>query len=210
MTELVRPYRGISAETRRSTRRAQLLEACLDVVGAVGVAETTAEAVCARAKLSKRYFYESFADRETVLVAALDEVFANIQAEIANQLATAPRSVGGRITCTVTALVDALSSDQRVARLYIESSHHPTLEQRRVEAFDLFSQLLIEQVLRLDDPDDPAARVAALLIVAGTTEVLARWLAGDLRMLKDELVQTISEIGRSAATALRSARTARR
>jgi AcrR family transcriptional regulator len=206
MTEVVRPYRGVSAETRRARRRAQLLEACLDVVGAVGVADTTAEAVCGRAGLSKRYFYESFADREAVLVATLDTVFEAIQRAIAEQLADAPRSVNGRVTRTVTALVETLSADQRAARLYMEAGHHPTLEQRRGEAFDLFALLMIHEVLRLDDPDDPAARATALLIVSGTTEVLARWLSGDLAMRQDEIVRLIATIGRSAAAALRASR----
>jgi AcrR family transcriptional regulator len=206
MTDVVRPYRGISAETRRATRRAQLLEACLDVVGTVGVADTTAEAVCARAGLSKRYFYESFADRDAVLVAALDAVFVKVRAAITAKLAAAPASVGARVGRTVTALVDTLSADSRAARLYIEAGHQPALEQRRVDAYDLFAQLLVQQVLQLDDPDDPAARAAALLIVAGTTEVLARWLSGDLPITEDALVAVITDIGRSAATSLRRAR----
>ncbi|MGV7904576.1 TetR family transcriptional regulator, partial [Mycobacterium kansasii] len=62
MDEVVRPWRGVSAEDRRSARRAQLLEACLDVVGDAGVEAVTADAVAQRAGLSKRYFYEAFAD----------------------------------------------------------------------------------------------------------------------------------------------------
>ena len=205
MTDVIRPYRGVSAETRRATRRAQLLDACLDVVGRVGVADTTAEAVCGQAGLSKRYFYESFADREAVLVAALDTVFGNVQAAITARLDSAPRSVGARVSRTVTALVDTLSADERAARLYIEAGHQPALEQRRVEAFDLFARLLTGQVLQLADPDDPAARAAALLIVAGTTEVLARWLSGDLPLRKEALVEVITGLGRAAATSLKRA-----
>jgi AcrR family transcriptional regulator len=178
------------------------------VVGEVGVADTTAEAVCARAGLSKRYFYESFADREAVLVAALDSVFGTVQAAITAQLADPPRSVGARVTRTVAALVETLSADERAARLYIEAGRHPALEARRGAAFDVFAQLLVNQVLQLDDPDDPAARAAALMIVAGTTEVLARWLSGDLPQSKDELVQIVSTVGRAAAAGLKSARRA--
>ena len=37
-----------------------LIEAALDVVGARGLAGLTMTAVCARARLTERYFYESF------------------------------------------------------------------------------------------------------------------------------------------------------
>jgi AcrR family transcriptional regulator len=198
VTDVVRPYRGVSAQARRAGRRAQLLEACLDVVAAAGVAETTAEAVCHRAGLSKRYFYESFADREAVLVAALDQLFEAVRAAITAELAAAPGDPADRVGRAVAALVAAISADPRAARLYVEAPRHPALEQRRALAFDEFTQLLVERVLGAD-PDDPRARTAALLVVAGTTEVLGRWLAGDVALSEAEFVRTITGIGLALA-----------
>src|SRR5258708_27803222 len=80
MTEVARRYRGVPADERRQQRRRLLLEACLDLVGRDGTPAVTAESVSAAAKLTKRYFYESFADRDAVLVAALDELFRDIAA----------------------------------------------------------------------------------------------------------------------------------
>lgn len=196
VTEVVRPYRGVSAEVRRGDRRERLLEACLDVVAAVGVNDTTVDAICAQAGLSKRYFYESFPDREAALVAALDLVFDAVRAAIAGVLAEgAPTD---RVSRTVSVLVKTLAADERAARLYIEAPRHPALEERRIAAFDEFTQLLVQYVLDLDG-DDPAARAATLLVVAGTTEVLSRWLAGDIDLDEDELVQTISGVGLAVA-----------
>ncbi len=194
VTELVRPYRGVSAEDRRARRREQLLEACLDAVAASGVADTTAEAICGRAGLSKRYFYESFADREAVLVAALDRLFEAVRTAINTALAGTTGRAADRIERTVSALVAAISADPRAARLYVEAPRHRALEQRRALAFDEFTQLLVERVLDVD-PHDARARTAALLVVAGTTEVLGRWLAGDVPLGEAEFVQTIAGIG---------------
>lgn len=175
-----------------------MLEACLNVVGEAGVADTTAEAVATRAGLSKRYFYESFPDREAALVAALDQVFSAVRAAIVENLATAADDIQDRATRTVTALVRTLSADRRAARLYVEAARHPALEARRNTAFDEFSTLLIEHVLRVDPPN-VQARIRALFIVSGTTEVLSRWLAGEFDLTEDELVPLISQIGISAA-----------
>lgn len=204
MSEVVRPYRGVSAAARREQRRVQLLEACLDVVDSVGVADATAEAVCARAGLSKRYFYESFADREELLVAALDIVFETVRAAITAALSGTHDAVEERIRRAVAALVDTFSDDRRAARLYVEAGRYPTLERRRGQAFDEFTQLLLEQVFDVGAADDPHTRVSVLLVVAGTTEVLGRWLAGDISLGGDDLIETISQIGNAVAAAQRA------
>ena len=204
VAEAVRPYRGISADERRSVRRTQLLEACLDVVGEVGVAGTTAEAVCARAGLSKRYFYESFDDREAVLVAALDAFFEAARAAVAPALAQPAVSAEERLTRTVAALVRAVFADERAARLYVESSRHPALELRRIAAYDEFADLLLRYALEVEvGTGDPRAQAVALLIVSGTTEVMARWLTGDLDLDESALVRTIAGIGLASAEVLR-------
>ncbi|WP_188113419.1 TetR/AcrR family transcriptional regulator [Nocardioides humilatus] len=209
MAEAVRPYRGVSAEERRTLRRSQLLEACLDVVGEVGVAATTAEAICARAGLSKRYFYETFTDRDEVLVAALDVFFESARIAILPALAATDATADERLTGTVAALVASVSADPRTARLYVESSRNVALEQRRIAAYDVFADLLLEHAFDIGvEPHGPRARTVALLIVSGTTEVVARWLSGDLDLDEAGLVDAISGVGIAAAAALSDSRPA--
>jgi AcrR family transcriptional regulator len=206
MADVVRPYRGVSAGERRDLRRTQLLEACLDVVAELGVAGTTVEAVGARAGLSKRYFYESFADREAILVAALDSFFATARAAVAPALSEPAASTEERLTRTVAALVRALTADPRAARLYVESSRHPALEVRRIAAYDDFAALLLRYGLEVElAPTDARAQAVALLIVSGTTEVMARWLAGDLDLDEAAVVDTIAGVGLASAEMLRRA-----
>ena len=64
-----RPYGGVSAEDRVAARRTRLLEATLAIIGEHGVAAVTVDLICSEAQLGKRYFYESFTDRDTLLVA---------------------------------------------------------------------------------------------------------------------------------------------
>jgi AcrR family transcriptional regulator len=204
MTEVVRPYRGVSADDRRADRRSRLLEACLDLIGEDGVAEVTAEGTAARAGLSKRYFYESFADRDALLVAASDEVFAAVRSAILQRLVEyGDASVEERIRATVATLVKAMTADSRSARLYVEASRHPVLEARRLGMFDQFATLLDEQLFA-SDPHDQRLHTVSLLLVAGTTEVLARWLAGDIALDEEALVATISDVGLAAARSLGS------
>ncbi len=55
-----RRYGGASADERKSQRRERLIEAGFVVFGRDGYLKTTMRLVCAQARLSERYFYESF------------------------------------------------------------------------------------------------------------------------------------------------------
>lgn len=146
------------------------------MVGEVGVADTTVDLVCKHAGLSKRYFYESFADRETLLEAVLAGVFDTVRSALETALPDSPSTAEERMTRLVTATVEAIATDPRVSRLWVEANHHPALEQRRSEAYAEFADLLVG-ILLPGREDDPDSRSAFVLVVAGTTEVLRRWLA---------------------------------
>lgn len=192
MDEVVRPWRGVAAEDRRAQRREQLLRACLEVVGESGVDDTTIDAVVRTAGLSKRYFYESFANRDEVLVATFDELMARIRDRLSVVLheEAAPEE---RIRRTVEALARALAEDDRASRLFVEAGRVAAVERRRHEAFLGFSQLLVEGIY--DAADDPRVAATALFVVAGTTEVLARWLTALLPLDEAEVVELITSIG---------------
>ena len=63
-----RPWRGESAEIRRTRRRKQLIEAGVELFGTRGYANTSVKAICGEAGLTERYFYETFPDREGLLI----------------------------------------------------------------------------------------------------------------------------------------------
>src|SRR5215468_9859716 len=73
-TARTRHYGGHSAEDRRLARRERLIEAAIRVYGEVGYRNATVKAVCEAAELTERYFYESFANSEALLIAAFDTV----------------------------------------------------------------------------------------------------------------------------------------
>lgn len=189
---VVRPYRGVSADERRSTRRAQLLEAGLDVVGAEGIGEASVNAICARAGLTKRYFYESFADRDALLEELLDGLHHSLLDRIREALAAAGGDARERARVTIELLVAAMD-DPRMARLYVEAAGHPRLQARRQAAYDAYAELVAADVLGLPDPDADA-RLAALVFVTGTTQAVVTWLQGGLPHDRDGLVEALADL----------------
>lgn len=191
---VVRPYRGVSAEQRRAERRGQLLEACREVIGRDGVAATTVGAVCEQAGLTKRYFYEGFADLDAMLVEVLDDLFSTVRARILTALAPLGAEPRTRAHATVGQLVAVMTEDPRTARLYVEAPAHPALQARRDEAFHAYAQLWTSDVLGIEDPD-VRQRLAALHHVAGTTQAVVAWLRGGVAIDRHDLVDQLAVLG---------------
>ncbi|MCD2194047.1 TetR/AcrR family transcriptional regulator [Actinomycetospora endophytica] len=201
MSPAVRTYRGASAEERRTDRRARLLSGALDVVGGVGVVGLTVEAVCARAGLTKRYFYEAFADRDAVLAALADDVYAGLHGAIVASLREVDGDTRARATRAVEVFTETLDGNPAVARLYAESPGQPRLLARRDDAVDEFADLVLDEVLRLRPEDRERLRTAAVFVVAGTTHLVTRWLAGGVPLERLELVEQITRTGTGALLA---------
>jgi AcrR family transcriptional regulator len=64
-------------------QRVRLLAAAVRAVEEVGYADTTVAHITSRARVSRRTFYELFADREECLAAALEDILGVIAAEVA-------------------------------------------------------------------------------------------------------------------------------
>jgi len=69
-----RSYRGQSQEQRRAERRGRLIAGAIAVYGERGYHQATVKAVCEAAGLTERYFYESFANSEALLIDSYNAV----------------------------------------------------------------------------------------------------------------------------------------
>lgn len=185
----------MSASERRDRRRARLLDAGLDEVLEAGVAAVTAEGVCGRAGLTKRYFYESFADRGELLLAAAEELFNSIWSAVQVAADAHPDDAPARARSAVEALADVLLADPRRARLYVECPALPALNRRRQDAVARFAGLADDRLLPFSADFPEAQRlVAARLVVAGATDVMTAWLAGEFVAQRDDVVAAILRI----------------
>lgn len=197
-----RSYGGVSAIERVATRRASLLESCRTVIGRDGVAAVTVEAVCAESALGKRYFYESFTTREEMLLAVADGFYDDLLVRMRAAIADLPQ--GDRARPVVETLVAALGGDQRLARLYVESPATPVLAERRHRAIDDYTRFVAEDVLPASAADARSQarhRLATRLLVAGTTDLVAGWLSGEVNADADDVVEAIAAVGAGVADA---------
>ncbi len=192
-----RPYGGVSAEDRVAARRARLLDATLSIVGAHGVAAVTVDLICSEAQLGKRYFYESFADRDSLLLALADDLYADLRAAMEEGLPPSGER-RPRAEAVVRTLLEELARDPRRARLYAESAGHPALAPRRAQAIDEFTVFVCSVVFPpplLPGETETSKYLVCRLLVSGTTDVVVAWLLGQVDATPEEIVQAIVTTG---------------
>lgn len=197
-------YRGATAEERRAERRARLLDACLELVGAGGWQAASVRAVCARARLTTRYFYESFASRDALLLALFDAITEEAAGRVLAAVAAAPDDAEQKSRAALGAFVDLLVEDPRKARVaFSEAEGNELLIRHRRAALRMFAGLMGEQARAFYGAagGDRIVGVTALLLSGGMAELLLAWTEGDVPATRDELVEDCAALFAAAGEA---------
>jgi len=135
---------GLSREQVAASQRARLLAAAVAVAGAEGYVAMTVSAVIARANVSRKTFYEQFADREDCFVQAyehvLDRALAGMRGAAACP-ASWPERLRALLGWTLTALV-ARPAEARI--VFVEAlAAGPRALERRDRALRELAALLL-------------------------------------------------------------------
>lgn len=140
-------YRGQSTEDRRRDRRRRFCAAGVDLFGTDGYLPTSVAAVCRRAGLSSRQFYEEFADREALLVAvydaAEDGAMTAVQDAVVAALTTADE-IEAVLDAGISAFIEHFAADPRLTRIcFVEVvGVSPALEAHRSQRRAQWATLL--------------------------------------------------------------------
>jgi AcrR family transcriptional regulator len=195
-TTSARPYGGVDAADRLASRRARLLAAGLDLLGADrdDAAELTVRGICRRAGVAARYFYESFADKDEFVGAVFDWVIADLAAT--TQAAVASARPAEQTRAGMANVVRTIGGDARVGRLLFSAKlANAVLMRKRVESGALFAMLSgqhAQDALRL--PANDRIKAAAHFVVGGVGQTISAWLAGDVRLDPDQLIDHLASM----------------
>ncbi|MEV6279177.1 TetR family transcriptional regulator [Nocardia sp. NPDC051832] len=194
MTE-ARTWGGRSAAQRRTERRDRLIEAALDVWRASGWTAVTIRAVCARTALNDRYFYETFADRDEMLVAAWEYVRDDMLAALTAVFGEhAGRPLPELIERACATVLQRISDDPAAGAILLR--HHagsPALEACRDRALRLTADLVVTgaEVYVRPGTDPLALRMDAIAAVGGFVELISAWQSGLLDCDADFITQRL-------------------
>jgi AcrR family transcriptional regulator len=194
-----RPYRGIPQDERRAQRRSQLIGAAVAVYGERGYRQSTVKAVCEAAGLTERYFYESFANSEELLIASFNAVTYSVLEEIKAAGRTGGRSRVARARAMLHTYFAALQREPRSARVFLVEIRGVS---RAVDkAFDAALRAIGEQVGRyVVPPDVPADPLLEAGIVGGVIHIALRWIedgySPDIEVVTDSALRLGMVLGR--------------
>lgn len=188
----VRPYRGVEAADRVAERRRRFLEAGLDILGSDSdLYELTVRGICKQAGFALRYFYESFTDKDDLVAAVFDWVIADIAATTQAAVAAAPLKEQSR--AGMANIVRTIAADTRVGRLLFSSQlSNPVVVRKRAESGALMAMLTFQQLGTLGAQDDAHTKAASHFVVGGVSQTITAWLAGDVQLEPDELVDQLA------------------
>jgi AcrR family transcriptional regulator len=180
----LRVYGGVDGDQRRAERRAQLIDAGLDLLGAADGGKLTVRGACQRAGVVARYFYESFADRDELAGAVYDHVVEQVARASVDSVDSVRRRDPGerpdlraRAEAGLTTLVDVIASDPRKGRVLFDAElSDPLIARRRRQSTRFFVELLAAEAL------------THTFLVGGMAEVLAAWLDGHPPVGRAEVV----------------------
>jgi AcrR family transcriptional regulator len=192
-----RAYRGLNRDERVEQRRAQLIETALDCLHADGLSGVSVRSICARARLTPRYFYESFASLDALLVAVVDQVAAEVATATLAAIATT-RDAGsdGQIRAAIDAGYAVVADDpRRATALLVAGAGHGPLRDRRHKIVIDYAELAMANLPRLgaiSRADRARARATALFVMGGAAELIEAVLSGALRLSRKQVVDLLT------------------
>jgi len=193
-----RPYRGVGAEVRRAQRRAALIETGLDCLDADGLGGVSVRSICARARLTPRYFYESFADLDELLIAVVDTVAAEIATHVVAAVAAAPDQFDAQVRALVSAAFDVVSGDPRKANsVLVAASGHPALRHRRSEIAMDYAEIAMSNLPALaarSAAERREVRATTLFLLGGSVELIVAVLSGGVRLSRTRVVALLTDM----------------
>ncbi|APV36795.1 MULTISPECIES: TetR/AcrR family transcriptional regulator [Acinetobacter] len=189
-----RQFKGLSLTERKTARREKLIEAGIEAYGTSGFFSVTVKDICNQAKLTERYFYESFKKSEdlfqTIFLKQIETLQNNVMQAVMKHNAT-PENM---IDAGLTALLRTLKDDPRLARIiYIDAMlvqelHNQATIQETMMRFDRMIQALV----MLSMPNLRYSEQELSLVSSGlngyVTQVAIRWVMGGFKQSLDDVL----------------------
>jgi AcrR family transcriptional regulator len=185
-------WSGVPLEDRQALRRDRLIDAGVQLLGDERGPAVTVRAVCRKAGLTERYFYESFADRDEFVRAVYDDVCTRAMSTLMS--ATTPRDA---VEQFVALMVD---DPVRGRVLLLAPGVEPVLTRSGAEWMPSFIELLQRKLTRISDP--VRQNMVATSLIGGLTALFTAYLDGRLAATRSQFIDYCVDmlLSRAAAT----------
>jgi AcrR family transcriptional regulator len=192
MADAERIWGGTTLEARRADRFDRLLDAGTELLGTGGANAVSVRAVCRESRLSERYFYESFNDREELLIAVHDAVSERARDVITDAVLNAGSDPAELARAGLSAFTVFLEEDRRRGRILLaEPFSNETLVRHGAVTIPGFAALLTVQIVAAfgdHGVDEIDAGLTSVALVGALAHLYLGWLNGTIDVPRDRLV----------------------
>ena len=193
-----RQFKGLSLTERKQARREKLIQAGIEAYGRQGFFAVTVKDICNEAKLTERYFYESFKKSDelfqTIFLTLIDQLQQNVMQAIM-QASPVPEKM---IASGLTALLTTLKNNPGMARIiYIDAMLVQELHNQATihETMSRFERMIHAYVM-LTMPHIKRSEREISLIATGLngyiTQIAIRWVMSGFKQSMDEVLSSCS------------------
>lgn len=192
-----RQFKGMSLEQRQNMRREKLIEAGLQAYGTHGFFSVTVKDICKEAKLTERYFYESFKRSEELFKVVYLKLIDDLQLKIVEAVMQHSPDLKQMITAGLSALLNNLRDDPRTARILfvdavlVHELHGDTIH----ESHTRFDQTIFN-FLNIVFPDQQENKSQISLIASGlngyVVHIAMRWVLSNFKQPFEQVLEACS------------------
>ena len=189
-----RQFKGLSLSERKQMRREKLIEAGIETYGTHGFFAVTVKDICNEAKLTERYFYESFKKSEqlfqTIFLKLIDELQHNVMQAIM-QASSDPYKM---IDAGLRALLTTLKDNPRMARIiYIDAMlvqelHNQATIHETMTRFDRMIQAFVMLMMPQINRSEREISLVATGLNGYVTQIAIRWVVSGFKQSFEEVL----------------------
>ncbi|WP_285184290.1 TetR/AcrR family transcriptional regulator [Rhodococcus sp. MEB041] len=184
-------------EARREQRRAALLTAGIDLLGAVGGPAVSVRAVCSRASLTERYFYENFGDRDSFVRTVYTAVAEEGRDALVRAVGQARRPEE-RARRAVTAFVELMIDRPEHGRVLLSAPFaDPALSTWGRRTMPIFVALIGDNLPA--ESNDVDRLLTATGVVGSLTALFTAYLDGEIVVERQHFVDHCTDLVLSAS-----------
>lgn len=191
-----RRYGGLSTEQRTAQRHQKFLKAGIEVIGTQGYNAATVRKLCAEAGLTARYFYESFADTEALLIQAFEQCMDDITGHVRTAVDAADKGRNHhQVLETVLHAFFSKMEDRRVARLLMLEvlGVSDTVDESTNQKMSSLGKLIIGLLKAMTDNwpiDDQRGTLLGVAVLGAMRQATIHWMVHDYELQRQAVVET--------------------
>lgn len=175
------------------------MKAGLELFGTAGFAKTTIPLLCSAAGVTARHFYDEFPSREALLRTLYDEIADATHERVLEALRVREVSMRERIRQGNIAFFRSLTSDPRLARIYVLEAVgiSAELELHRRAKREAYVKSLTKAAQHLEKRGLQTAvdsRLLAAALAGAIHDLLLEWVLSARRPSIDKLVDTVTTL----------------